>query len=73
MMVVGTRNTDLHGFAIPSCGAIAGYSGYVDEHRATFVIIENEPCTILACQKREIRGRHGEQWGDPGDGSIELQ
>ena len=63
MMVVGTRDTDLqymvksYWFATPSCGAIADYPGYVDEHRATFVIIEKEPCTILACQKRGVRGR----------------
>ena len=55
MMVVGTRDTDLqymvknYWFAIPSCGAIADYLGYVDEYRATFIIIEKEPCAILAC------------------------
>ena len=61
MIIVGSHDTDLrvkdYWFAIPSCGAIADYLGYVDEYRATFFIKEKEPCTILACQKRGIRGR----------------
>ena len=65
MIIVGSPDADLcvkdYWFAIPSCGAIADYLGYVDEYRAMFFIIEKEPCTILACQKRGIRGRLPEQ------------
>ena len=61
MVIVGSRDADLrikdYWFAIPSCGAITDYSRYVDEQQAAFFIIEKEPCTILACQKRGIRGR----------------
>ena len=53
MIIVGSRDADLrvkdYWFAIPSCGAIADYLGYVDDYRETFFIIEKEPCTILAC------------------------
>ena len=60
MIIVGSRDTDLqymvknYWFAIPSCGAITDYLGYVDKYQATFFIKEKEPCTILACQKRGI-------------------
>ena len=61
MIIVGSRDADLrvkdYWFAIPSCGAIADYLGYIDEYWAIFVVIEKEPCTILACQKRGIRGQ----------------
>ena len=65
MIIVGSRDADLrvknYWFAIPSCGAIADYLGYVDEYQETFLIKEKEPCTILACQKRGIRGQLPEQ------------
>ena len=60
MIIVGSRDADLdvkdYWFAIPSRGAIADYLGYVDEYDQP-IIEEKEPCTILACQKRGIRGR----------------
>ena len=59
MIIVGSRDADLrvkdYWFAIPSCGAIADYTRYVNEYRETFFIKEKEPCTILACRKRGIQ------------------
>ena len=73
MIIVGSHDADLrvkdYWFAIPSCGVIADYLGYVNEYRVTFFIKEKEPCTILACQKRGIRGQLPER----GMGSERLR
>ena len=48
MIIVGSPDADLcvkdYWFAIPSCGAIADYLGYVDEYRA---IISKCPSSVL--------------------------